>query len=537
MNDVRHVSDASDRGDSVSEPVLHTVPAASPEVPVANRRNFGHALPAILSWIAIVAAFLGTILVPKTWLMIVIGFVIYFSTRMVITFVFSLRAESKRREWIKRDWTVDSDVKGPFGFAPDDLHHIVIIPNYKEPDDLLRRTLDALAKQHGAPQRVIVALGMEEREEGAEEKGRRLAEEYADRFEHVLVSMHPGGIPGEEPGKSSNENWAARRSRELLDQLGIPVELATVTSCDADSLLHPSYFAAVSQMFAHDEERYTRFWQAPIFYYNNIWDVPGPIRFNTWLSHAVQLAELAMPFYDALPISTYTLSMKLAEECDFWDPGVIPEDWHEYLNCLFSSGRDIHTAAVFLPTMADATDGESWLNAMSNRFHQVKRHAWGAEDVGYIFGQLSEKPHTRRASTVFRFFQVLHDHVLRVASWFMLVSTYALSAYYSRLHWYSLGWQSDVAHELLILRFIFSVGGVIMACNILFELYRCPPPTGAPIVWTLVELAFMWMLLPVFSFYLGTLPAIEAQSRLALGIPLGYRVTPKRLAAITTTRA
>jgi hypothetical protein len=377
---------------------------------------------------------------------------------------------------------------------------------------------------------------MEEREKDSAEKGARLAGEYADRFERVLVSVHPGGIPGEEPGKSSNENWAARRATELIDELGIPLELVTITSCDADSLLHPSYFAALSHLFASDAGRFTRFWQAPIFYYNNIWDVPGPIRFSTWLTHAQQLAELALPIYDPLPISTYTLSLKLAVESDFWDPAVVPEDWHAYLNCLFRSGQDIHTTAIFLPTYGDATDGQSWFDAMRNRFHQVKRHAWGAEDVGFIFGQLSRFPETRRHSTVFRFFQVLHDHVLRVASWAILVSTCLLVSRYSGTNWHSLSVHTLLPTELIVLRIAFSVSGTIMACNILIELYRCPPPGRKPtmLLLTAAELALMWVLLPVIGFILGMLPAIEAQTRLALGIPLGYRVTPKRLAVVTT---
>ena len=116
-----------------------------------------------------------------------------------------------------------------------------------------------------------------------------------------------------------------------------------------------------------------------------------------------------MPFYQPLPISTYTLSLKLAERCGWWDPSVISEDWHSFLNCLFESGEEISTVSVFLPTQGDATDGDGWADAMSNRFHQVKRHAWGAEDVGYITGQLSLKPGAMRGSTAFRLGQVLHE--------------------------------------------------------------------------------------------------------------------------------
>ncbi len=492
-----------------------------------SRRNFGHALPGVLSWSAIALTLLGALLVPRVWLVIATVVIAYFMVRMLATLGFALYGEKLTGQARERDWTLDEDVAGPFGFAPSVVRHIVVIPNYKEPDEILRRTLNGLAAQHRASERIIPVLGMEEREPDARAKGEALAAEYADKFLHVLVTVHPGNIVGEEPGKSSNEAWAAKHARQLVNELGLDPELVTITSCDADSILHPKYFSAIGQKFAQEAHRHLSFWQAPLLYYNNIWQVPAPIRFTTWLSHAVQVAELAMPFYNPLPISTYTLSLSLAERCGWWDPAVIPEDWHEYLNCLFETGEEITTHAVFLPTLADATDGDGFKDAMVSRFHQVKRHAWGAEDVGYIVGQLTERPSSMRSSTAFRFGQVLHDHVMRVAMWFVLVSVYLLMAYYATLHWYDLGYHASIAHNVTVLRVMFTLGGLSMAATIIFELWRCPPPDGVSKAKTALEILLLWPMLPLIGFYLGTLPALEAQTRLMLGIPLGYRVTPK----------
>ena len=491
------------------------------------RRNFGHALPGVLSWAAIVTTIIGALLFPRIWLVIATVVIGYFMVRMIGTLGFAIYGEKLTADARKRDWAADEDEAGPFGFAPSDVRHIIVVPNYKEPDEILRRTLDALAAQHRASERIIPVLGMEEREPDARAKGAALAAEYADKFLHVLVTVHPSNIAGEEPGKSSNEAWAARQARKMVDQLHLDPELVTITSCDADSLLNPNYFSAVAAFYAVDEERHLRFWQAPLFYYNNIWQVPAPIRFTTWLSHAVQVAELAMPFYEPLPISTYTLSLSLAERCGWWDPAVIPEDWHEYLNCLFATGEEIKTTAVFLPTLADATDGDGFKDAMVNRFHQVKRHAWGAEDVGYIVGQLTDRPSSMRSSTMFRLGQVLHDHVMRVAMWFVLVSVYAIMAHFATMHWYDAGWSSSMAHNITLLRVMFTTGGLCMAATVVFELWRCPPPDGVGRMKTAVEIALLWPLLPLIGFYLGTMPALEAQTRLMFGVPLGYRVTPK----------
>ena len=69
---------------------------------------------------------------------------------------------------------------------------------------------------------------------------------------------------------------------------------------------------------------------------------------------------------------------------------------------------------------------------------------------------------------------------------------------------------------------MFTIGGLCMATTIVFELWRCPPPDGVSQVKTALEIALLWPLLPLIGFYLGTMPALEAQTRLMFGIPLGY---------------
>lgn len=495
-----------------------------------SRRNPGHALTGVISWLSIALAVLGSVLFPRVWMVIATIFLIYFIARLCVTTVFALLGQRKVNEWTRRAWTEGEDAVGEFGFAPADVRHVVVIPTYKEPAEIIHRTLDALVAQHRADERLVVVLGMEEREPDARAKADAIIAKYAEHFLHMMATIHPGNIPGEEPGKSSNEAWAGREARAQLDVLGIDPALTTITSCDADSVLHPSYFSAVASSFAREERRHLSFWQAPIFFYNNIWQVPAPVRFTTWMQHASQLSELAMPWFDSLPISTYTLSMELCERCGYWDPAIIPEDWHSYLNCLFETGEEISVHSVFLPTMGDATDGEGTFDAVKNRYEQLKRHSWGAEDVGYVWGQLTQRKHAWRSSTVFRFSQVLHDHSMRVVNWVVLTSTYLLSAYFSQLHWYDLGWRSSVALNLSILNVLFTMGTLIMLTSIVLELWRCPPPDSKSRLGAAVEIMLLWLLLPVLGLVLGMLPALSAQTRLMLGLPLGYKVTPKRFA-------
>jgi hypothetical protein len=55
---------------------------------------------------------------------------------------------------------------------------------------------------------------MEARESGVEMKALTLVSEFVKKFRFIDFTLHPGDIPGEAPGKSSNISWAARKASE-----------------------------------------------------------------------------------------------------------------------------------------------------------------------------------------------------------------------------------------------------------------------------------------------------------------------------------
>lgn len=484
-----------------------------------------HAIPGVLSWLVVIATIVGTFAFPEQWNVFAGLFLVYFIARMALHFVFYLVGEVRCRRWARRDWTLDERVAGFDGVRPADVHHVVLVPNYTEPIDVLRRTLSALSVQHRASERLVVALAMEEREQGAAEKAANLAAEFEGRFRELVVTLHPAGVPGELACKAANQRYAVQQVRTRLDELGIDPRLTTVTSCDADSVIHPKYFAAVSELFARDERRYARFWQAPLFYYNNLWEVPAPIRFTAWFTHVGMLGDLAMPYFEPLPISTYTASLDLLESCDWWDPAVISEDWHIYLDCLTQRGGDVCMTPVFLPVLSDAADGDTFFSAMKNRYDQVLRHSWGAEDVGFLVHGM--RTYGVNRATLFRFGQVLNDHVLRVSTWFVLTSMwFAGNGVASYAVADDLSPMVDVWMRVGVPT-LYTAGMVFLFGGIALDLVRHPPRPFARFPLVVGELLVMWIALPVTTAYLSMLPALHAQTKLMLGLPLAWKVTPK----------
>ncbi len=411
---------------------------------------------------------------------------------------------------------------GPAG----SVHHVVLIPTYKEPITILARTLHALAVQENARHQLTVVLALEESEKDGAAKARRLQSQFEGQFAHFLVTFHPTGLPNEVAGKGSNENWAARRAKEeLVDRLGMPIENMTLTSCDADSVFNPYYFATLARLFAADPQRHRRFWQSPIRFDNNTWQLTAPLRLLAFFMNATLGSELADPLTLDLPLSTYSLSFKLANEAGYWDGSVISEDWHMFLRCLFATSGKVSLRPIFLPTSADSAMGDTPRQSIMNTYRQRLRHAWGAQDIGYILQQWRRSPQTPFAVKLLYLSKVVHDHVILTTAGLVVG---AVSFLLLALHGASSIAQPGPLRALVSVATVGNiVVGVGMVAMTLSEhmLCRRRSPGWRPAA--LLGDICMWPLLPAITLGIAGMPVLHAQAKLLLASPLIYVATPK----------
>lgn len=62
--------------------------------------------------------------------------------------------------------------------------------------DLIAQTVDSLAAVPNADKKLSVYLGMEAGTPDKEEKQRQLIDTYRNKFEHLIITIHPKGLPG-----------------------------------------------------------------------------------------------------------------------------------------------------------------------------------------------------------------------------------------------------------------------------------------------------------------------------------------------------
>lgn len=514
----------------------------TPPTPIPERVLDG--IPGFIAWLSLLFCIASAVAFPRTLLLIaaLVGF--YSTIRFLIAGVANFIGLRQIRQWEVTDWKARYGAETDEHALPwDVVRHVVIIPNYKEPLHVLQRTLEALGHQYEAGKRLIVVLAMEAGEPNCVEKAEALVRDYGDRFAHLFYTVHPRGLPGEMQCKSANESWAARWiRRRLIDEMGYRLEHLCVTTMDADTQWHPTFFYALTYHFAIDKERHERFWQAPIRYHGNVWRINPLSRIVNAYAGALELAYLAATWWRAMPMSSYSLSFKLLEKSGYWDGDVISDEWHMFIKAYFAREGRVKIVPIMLPFIADATVGTSLLNELQERYQQTLRHAWGSKEVGYMIAKMIDHPELPFWSSFRLLTRIAHDILLAGAGWIILtVGSQLPILLHPEIAPLQLGNllenpQAELQSFLTIIvqepTWLLLIGSgtmvVLLGAVFWYQDVTVRPPrehrmTWGERFWSVVS----FPLLPVLTLFVVALPTIQAQTLLLLGIPLQFRVTKK----------
>lgn len=486
--------------------------------PVKSQR-FLEILPGFTSWFLILFPIWGSFLIPEVVAYYIIGFTVYWFYRSMAVAILSIYGYLQLKASTQYDWMADVEIFPDWKM----VHHIVIIPTYKEPLATLERTLDKLNEQTFPRKNLHIMMSFEDREgEPARVKAKALLKKYGKKFGNLWVTYHPD-LPGEVKGKSSNTSWGAKEAkRYLVDEQGVNIDYITITSEDADALLDHQYFASITYHFLDDPDRYYKIWQGIVFFYNNIWKVPWPVRVHNSMSSIIHI-YINVRKDRLINFSTYTASLKMVDKIGYWDVDVIPEDWRLFFKAFFALEGKVSVEPIFLPVMADAAEADNPWQNVKDQYHQIKRWAWGVSDTPYVIKKwfLAEKvPFWEKTVRVLR---VIQDHFLWPVNWFAITIGALLPPLLNK----------DFARTVLgktlpqVTSGILTISlfALVVMLTLNFKL-RPKREKRIPIIGGFLEL-LEFLALPIVGFFFNALPGVDAHTRLMLGKYLEYKVTEK----------
>lgn len=402
-----------------------------------------------------------------------------------------------------------------------DIQHFVIIPNYKEPLYKLDTTVEAIVEGDYPHKTIYLVLAFEKREEEAKDKANALINKYGHYFEDVICTYHELK-DGEVPGKASNQAYSAKKLLTYMQKKGMSEEETLITVCDADSILPKNYFSYLTYEYLRDKERKYHFYCSPVLFYNNFWDLPFFVRMQATLSSILRLGFLSQR--DRLiQISTYSTNMWLLREVGFWDVDIIPEDWHLYFQAFFTFGEKVKTIPLYTIVNGDAVYAGGIFKTLMNRYEQEKRWAWGVSDVAYAWTKLFTTPHLPFWMKVKKILQLAEIHLLWPTSFFMLTVSASLPPLINpEFKKTSLGFLLPNLSGLIL-----TISSLLLLIYIYLD-FRLRHKLNVQNKYVMLPLLLIqWYLLPVVSFILSSLPALDAHTRMLFGKKITYKVTEK----------
>lgn len=500
--------------------------------------RFFEILPAALAWLTLFLVVFFSWRLPEAAAIFIILFDIYW---LLKTIYLSLHMRSTFKIMLKNlkiDWFGELKEKYPFRWQ--DIYHLIIFPMYHEPYQLVRESFASLVKANYPKDKFLVVLAIEERAgDEAAVTAQKIKEEFESRFFRFLVTIHPAGLPGEIPGKGSNESWAAEvAKKQIIDPL-IGSFIKTyddilVSVFDIDTQIFPDYFGRLTYVFLGASDPLRAVYQPIPLFTNNIYQAPALGRVVAFSATFWQMIQQSRP-ERLTTFSSQSIPFRALLDIGFWHKDIVSEDsrifWQGYLHY----HGDFRVEPLFYPVSMDANVASTFWQTMKNIYLQQRRWGWGCENIPYMFcgkkknggeGFLYDKkiPLKKKFFWGFNVIEGFHSWATNSLIIFTLgwlpVALGGEEFNYSLLS-YNL---PQLTRSIMFLAMIGVVSSAVLSFYLLPE-----KPAWFKFRHKFFHI-FQWLLMPLTLIIFGCIPALEAQTRLALGgkFRLGFWVTPKK---------
>lgn len=478
-------------------------------------------IPGLLLWTTFIAAFILSFVRPIWMIFFMIVYSLYWLFRVIYFTIFIFISWTRYRrdlkiDWLKKNQKIDDWQK---------IYHLVVLPTYKEPIEVLRTTFQSLVENTYPLDKFIIVLAGEERDrERFEVNSQTIKKEYGDKFFKLLITLHPDNIIGEIKGKGANANWAGHKAKELIDQLNIPYKDIIVSYFDIDTVVHPQYFSCLTNKFLTDPKPLRSSYQPVVLYNNNIWDAPAMMRVTAFGTTFWLMTELPRP--DRIfTFSSHSMSFSALVDVDFWQKDIVTDDSRIFLQCFVKYDGDYKIVPIYVPVSMDTVQAGGYWRSFVNLYKQQRRWAWGVEHFPYMmwhfFCEENRIGLKKKIKYLFNFTEGMY-------SW----STAPIMLFiFGKLPLWLAGPQEKatviVQAAPFVLQWVLSLAMIGIFVSLTFSLMLLPPRPKHQPAHKFLFMILQWVLLPITIVIFGAIPASESQTRLMLGKYLGFWVTEK----------
>ncbi|MBN1493987.1 MAG: hypothetical protein JW938_07560 [Candidatus Omnitrophica bacterium] len=489
-----------------------------------TKKRLLEVIPGLFSW-TVIAAFVCLLLIkPELAALILIVYLLYLTARFVYMTLLLLLAHRRVVRYRNIVWSetypaIETDL------TLEQIVHVVLYPVYNEPEDVIERSLAALMETDYNHKKIVVVLAGEEREDGIERKLNGAKKKWTSSFFDILITIHPKDIKGEIPAKGANATYAAKKVKAYLETKGYNIEHVVISCFDSDTKPSKCYFSCLTYHFLTHPRRHQISYQPFPIYSNNIFEAPSFARIIEMGSTFWQLIE-SMKFDKFITFSSHSMSFKTLVDVGYWPVDMISDDSVIFWKCFLHFNGEYQTYPLEVPVYMDIACGQGLWDTIKIQYRQKRRWAWGVENFVYVcMGFMSNKKITL-SKKMSRVFQLLDNHI-HWATWAIIVSFFtplimiwAQHRLQKQLIFFNLSYINGMISNLLLV--------ILVLCVVMSKQFLPSRPHHVS-RWFYVSYILQWLLLPMVSAVLGSIPALDAQTRLMFGRYLSFHRTPKEV--------
>ncbi len=499
--------------------------------------------PGLLSILTLVVLVVFSYFKPIWVAYFIIAFDVYWLLLVIYYAIFIITSYRRLRKGLKTDWIaacrqlkagefedkVAADSLARQGVSWDELWQLIILPTYKESVEIISDCLGSLLADGFPPERMIVAITMEERAglEEAKQRAAAIQEKFSGRFGHFLITFHPDGLVGELKGKGANQAWCAREvKRDIIDRLDLDYGKILVSVFDIDTVVKAGYFSALAYKFLTVSDPYHASYQPIPVYHNNIWSAPFFSRVaassNTFWQMIMQVRQESLVTY-----SSHSMTWRALVEIGFWSTKNVSEDSRIFWHCLMYYHGHYRVEPLNFEVSMDVTHDQNMWQTAKSLYKQQRRWAWGGENIPYLMFNAKKEWHYPGLDK-----GRIIGHIFVQIYGFHAWATNALII--AVVGWMPMLLGGDRFNSTVLsgnLPFItqnlmnFAMIGLILSA--VLSALLLPKRPKKYTFWKNVKMVLEWVFVPVTIVAFGAIPCLEAQIRLMFGRYMGFWVTPK----------
>ncbi len=483
-------------------------------------------LPGLLSWGTLLGVVFLSWAAPVFIAFFIIAFDIYWLLKTIFLSAYLRSSFAIIKKIGKQDWLALVKEKNQGQDLPwEEIYHLVIFPMYKESFEVVAENFESLLASNYPKEKMIVVLAPEKRAgERAQAVAKKIEVRYGQKFFNFLIVTHPDDIIGELAGKGSNETWAAKKAKEvIIDKLNLSYEKIIVSVFDVDTVVYPEYFGRLTYVFLEAPDRLRCSFQPVPIFNNNIWDAPSFSRVAAQSGTFWHMMQQERPERLAT-FSSHAMSFKALVEMDWWSVRNVSEDSRIFWQALLFYDAKYRVVPLYYPVSMDANLADNWWQTAVNVYKQQRRWGWGVENVPYVLFGFRHNKNIPLKTKIFWAF----NHLEGFWSW----GTNALLIF--MLGWLPLflgGQEFNVtllSYNLpQVTRAIMTVAMVGIISSAFYGTRLLPPRPRRQQPYKYFFMVLQWILMPFTIIVFGSVPGLEAQTRLIFGKYMGFWATPK----------